>query len=62
MREYTEVEVLDKMFEDEVFEKENDLSDDEKELLVKQLAFNEYVVNKDYDNATILIEDMANFK
>ena len=62
MREDTEVEVLDKMFGNEVFERENDLSDAEKEILAKQLAFNEYVVNKDYDNATVLIEVMNDFE
>ena len=61
MREDTEVEVLDKMFGNEVFERENDLSDAEKEILAKKLAFNEYVVNKDYDNATVLIEVMNDF-
>ena len=58
MEEYMEVELLDSLFKDELFEVENDLSEEERELLAKQLAFNEYVVNGDYENAIEIMRDL----
>ena len=58
MEEYMEVELLDSLFKDELFEVENDLSEEERELLAKQLAFNEYVVNGDYENAVEIMRDL----
>ena len=58
MEEYMEVELLDSLFKDELVEVENDLSEEERELLAKQLAFNEYVVNGDYENAIEIMRDL----